>query len=208
MKTGVGGATMITPSHSPPKTALHQFWERRGGYIAGYGYTLANATWLVFGLASLSAREFAAGAINLAGGLGRGAWSDDTVLGLRNFGNKIGASAGLISQLVSTWPGVMSLDPWIIGANVIIGAAQIIDFRSGRHKALYGDHANPLLRATLGRSRRLAGCTRALSRLPVIYAHLTVGNMLAAGVFGLLCLADLVYAGSQPCAEPAADSPR
>ena len=181
-----------------PHSDTRSYWQRKGGYIAGRGYMAANAVWIAAGIASGSHENIAAGIINFMGGKLRSRLSDDTVRGIANFGSKAGASAGILSNLVSTLPGILKLDPMFLASNAIILAAQTVDVQNDRLTHKFSKSRSFWLRETFGKARRLAGGVRGLSRLPLIAANVATQNYIGAAVFVTLLAADLVYASSKP----------
>lgn len=195
--------------HEEDKTNLEGFWARRGGNIAGFGYVLANITWIFFGLATFSIREFIAGAVNLHGGLSRMFYSRGTFFGIRNYGTKTGAVSGALANVITTLPALLAGSPAAIASNVLIFSSQYMDFCSEKLIRRHRQSQNIFFRLTLGQPRLVGGVIRLLSRLPIIALGFAADDWGRVGVFALLAVADVASALSQPAMAPlAADVPQ
>lgn len=197
---------MIQPASHTTDVTIEQpeegYWARNGGRDAGRAYYYTNIAWVALGLITDPTFQVAAaGAVNYFGSRARMKYSDKVAYGVPNFGNKVGASLGVVANFILTATEVLSLNPAALLSNAVIITAAYIDIRSGHYRTRYENHATPWLRETLGQSRRLVGLIRGSSRLPLVYLAVTTGNAPLMAIAAGLLVADTMYAFSQPMKE-------
>jgi len=172
---------------------------RRGNNLAGFGWTASTLVQLIWGAATLSPRESAAGAINLCGSLSHFFGARLQISGIHNFGTKLGCTFGIIGIFLTTWPSLLNGEAGAYLGDAFFITTQSMGILSDYLTQKYAQSSNRFARYILGQPRLSSGILQAFGgRGLMLIENIIHHRWIMAIVFAGWAISDLAFSLSKP----------
>ena len=187
---------------TPPSSCCRKFIDfmaRRGNNLAGLGWTASTLVQLIWGAATLSPRESAAGAVNLCGSLSHFFGARLQISGIQNFGTKLGCTFGIVGIFLTTWPSLLNGEIGAYIGDALFITTQSMGILSDVLTKKYAQSPHWFARNVLGQPRLSSGILQAFGgRGLMLIENIVHGRWIMAIVFAGWAISDLAFSMSKP----------